>query len=144
MGAMMGRIKAGLSAKRVDVLVKREGMHAIGDPPGLYLCVKGGGRSWILRYSLNGKRPDHGPGSYGDVSLAEAREKARALRKLVHEGVDPIQARRAQRGALRAAAAGRMTFAECASGYIDAHGDVWRNPKHRQQWQNTLDTYAGR
>jgi integrase len=36
-----------------------------------------------------------------------------------------------------------MTFAECVSGYIDAHGDAWRNPKHRQQWQNTLDTYAG-
>lgn len=139
----MGRIKAGVSLKGSAILAKRDGMHAIGDPPGLYLCVKGSGRSWILRYSLNGRRADHGLGSYADLTLAEARQKARALRKLVREGVDPIEQRRALREATKAALARRMSFAQCVTGYIDAHGDGWRNPKHRAQWQSTLDTYAG-
>jgi integrase len=141
---MMGRTIAGLSARAVQKRAKREGMHAIGDPPGLYLCVNGGA-SWIFRYSspLDGRRRDHGIGSYGDFTLAEARERAREQRKLVAQGIDPIETKRAQRDAVKAAAAKRMTFADCVTGYISAHGDGWKNAKHRQQWQNTLDTYAG-
>jgi hypothetical protein len=36
-----------------------------------------------------------------------------------------------------------MTFSQCVTAYIEAHGDGWKNPKHRAQWQSTLDTYAG-
>jgi hypothetical protein len=43
---------------------------------------------------------------------------------------------------MKAAQAACMTFSECVLGYINSHGDGWRNAKHRQQWQNTLDTYA--
>ena len=138
----MGRIKAGLSARSVAKLARIEGMHAIGDPPGLYLCVKGGGCSWILRYSLNGKRPDHGIGSYADLTLAEAREKARELRKLVLQAIDPIESKRRERALRKAAIAVRMTFDQSATAYIKAHADGWRNPKHRQQWQNTIETYV--
>lgn len=35
-----------------------------------------------------------------------------------------------------------MTFEACADGYMEAHRDAWRNPKHRQQWENTLKQYA--
>jgi hypothetical protein len=41
------------------------------------------------------------------------------------------------------AAARSMTFDECATAYIRAHEGSWRNPKHRQQWRNTLDTHPG-
>ncbi len=93
----MGRIKSAVSDKLTAKLAKSEGMHAVGDPAGLYLCVTGGGRSWILRYSFDGRRRDLGLGSYMDLSLAEAREKARENRKLVLQGIDPIEAKREQR-----------------------------------------------
>ena len=40
------------------------------------------------------------------------------------------------------AAAATITFRECAKRYIEAHSQGWRNGKHRQQWRNTLETYA--
>ncbi len=138
----MGKIKAPMAEKSASKLAKVPGMHAVGDPPGLYLCVAGGGRSWILRYSLNDRRRDLGLGSYTDLTLAEAREKAREKRKLVSQGIDPIEAKREQRDARTVAQSKRMTFSQCVDGYLEAHGDGWKNPKHRQQWFNTLETYA--
>jgi hypothetical protein len=36
-----------------------------------------------------------------------------------------------------------MTFSQCVDAYLDAHNESWSNPKHRQQWRNTLTSYAG-
>jgi integrase len=95
-------------------------------------------KSWLLRYALAGKRRDMGLGPYPAVSLAEARQKAQDARKLLAEGQDPVEAARAS----AAAASAIPTFREAAERYIAAHEDSWRNPKHRQQWTNTLATYA--
>lgn len=35
-----------------------------------------------------------------------------------------------------------MTFKQCAEAYIEARSAEWENPKHAQQWTNTLKTYA--
>jgi integrase len=79
-----------------------------------------------------------GLGAYPDVSLADARRKAEEARRVLAGGVDPIAAARAA----AAAAGGIPSFREAAERYIAAHEDGWRNPKHRQQWKNTLTTYA--
>lgn len=132
----MGKIKAPISARLSFELAKKEGMHAVGGTPGLYLCVRDGGASWIFRYSSNGRRRDLGLGSHRDLTLLEARERAREQRKLVFNGIDPITAKRSQRDIRSAELARRMTFIQCVDGYIDAHGDSWRNQKHRDQWRN--------
>lgn len=64
----------------------KPGVH--GDGSGLYLRVKPtGAKSWVLRVQHMGKREDIGLGGYpADLSLAEAREKAAALRKLARQG----------------------------------------------------------
>ena len=142
MGQMMGRIKAPVAEKVSAKLSKKPGLHAVGDPPGLYIYVYGGGRSWVLRYSFDGKRRDLGLGAYTDLTLAQAREKAREQRKLISQGIDPIHAKRQQRDTRRLAAAKQMTFSKCVEAYLDAHGDAWQNPKHRAQWRSTLETYA--
>src|SRR5205085_6702964 len=36
----------------------------------------------------------------------------------------------------------KITFRNVADHYLKAHENSWRNPKHRQQWCNTLDVYA--
>ena len=113
------------------------GMHADGN--GLYLQVsETGGKSWILRYMLEGRAREMGLGSLTLVSLKEARDKAQALRKQAHEHrIDPVDARRASR--VRAVT---LPFRDCANAYIEAHKAGWRNAKHADQWGNTLETYA--
>jgi integrase len=132
--------------------IKAEGRHAVGGVDGLHLRVAGGSRSWVLRLVVGvrtdskGKsvvhRRDIGLGSYPEVSLAEAREKAREQRKLVRDGVDPIEERKAAKARAKLEEAKVKTFEECATAYIDANRAGWKNEKHIQQWQNTLATYV--
>jgi integrase len=115
----------------------KRGLHADGN--GLYLQIaKGGAKSWIFSYVRNGERRNLGLGGVAAVTLAKAREKAAAMRALLADGRDPLSELRAE----RQAAAGVKTFRQCAEEYIRAHEPGWRNPKHRQQWTNTLQTYA--
>ena len=107
---------------------KGPGLHS--DGRGLYLQVKNGGRSWVLRYMLDGKARHMGLGPYPDVSLADARREAEGCRRLLREGTDPIEARRQRRQAARLDAAQSMTFEDCANRHIDAHKVGWRNAKH--------------
>jgi integrase len=134
-------------AKSLDALtvsrLKVPGLHAVGGIDGLYLQVSASGsRSWILRYSIAGKRRDMGLGSFPEVSLAEAREQAQKARSKVREGTDPILERKRLKSALIAEYASSTTFAEAARSYIAAHESAWKNSKHAAQWTNTLETYA--
>jgi integrase len=83
-----------------------------------------------------------GLGGFPDVTLAGAYDKARAARAKIDAGHDPILVRKQAASELIAAQATEVTFSKAATSYLDAHGDAWRNAKHRQQWVNTLDTYA--
>lgn len=141
---MMGLVKAPVAEKKAAKLSRQLGTHAVGGTSGLYLTVRDEGRaSWILRYTLDGRRRDMGLGSFADLPLAEAREKAGEQRKLVLQGIDPLDAKRELRDARKATHAKRVTFRQCVEGYLDAHGDGWRSPKHRAQWRSTLETYCG-
>src|SRR5689334_22503963 len=86
-----------------------------------------------------GKPREMGLGNEADVTLAEARERAREARRMSDAGRDPSEARDEAR---REAAGNGMTFGEVAALYIAAHEDGWRNPKHRAQWRSTLESYA--
>jgi integrase len=78
----------------------------------------------------------------GRVTLADARAKAAELRHQRWLGNDPMAAKRAAKIAARLEAAKSITFKDCTSKYIAAHGASWRSEKHRQQWDNTLRDYA--
>lgn len=119
---------------------KGPGLHA--DGRGLYFQVKNGGRSWILRYSLDGKARYMGLGSYPDTSLADARTKASKARQLRQDGIDPIEERRERRRKARLEAARFVTFESAAQRYIEMNKAGWKNAKHALQWEATLKTYA--
>lgn len=115
------------------------------DGGGLYLRVAtGGSKQWCYRYMMDSKPHFMGLGSVNTLSLAEAREKARDCRKLILNGQDPIQTmgRNARKVQRIESAAGSISFDECAKQYIEAHRSGWRNPKHVNQWGNTLQAYA--
>ena len=119
------------------------GLHFVGEVPGLALQVlPSGGRTWVLRAVIGTKRRDMGLGGYPEVSLAEARVKARQARQKIREGIDPIAEAQEKRSSLRAAAVAMLTFKDAAARYIETHRAGWRNAKHAQQWENTLAQYA--
>lgn len=131
-----------LSALAVKHLTE-PGLHFVGGVAGLALQVlPTGGRSWVLRVMVGGKRRDMGLGGYPEVKLAEAREAAEIARKQIRNNVDPINARAAEKAALRVDAGKSMAFQASALAFIAANEGSWRNAKHRQQWANSLDTYA--
>ena len=136
----MARTKHRLSAKRVENL-KKPGLYADGG--NLYLRIApGGSKGWIFRFTLHGKTRDAGLGSFPTISLATARDQAEKLRKLLIDGIDPIEARKAERAAVRAESEQAVTFEECARAYISSHEVGWRNEKHGAQWRSTLKTYV--
>jgi integrase len=117
----------------------------LGDGDGLWLFVAASGaKSWMFRFTspVTRKPREMGLGPAADVKLAEARDAAQQARKLVLAGKDPIQERHAQRAAIRVEAAKAITFEEFAKQYVATHKPGWRNPKHAQQWENTLRDYA--
>jgi integrase len=117
------------------------------DGAGLYLRVgRGGAKSWVFRFMLNGRAREMGFGSFTKVGLADARKKAIDARLLLSDGRDPLTLRQEEetrRSAVEKLSAARsVTFDKCAEAYISAHEAGWRNDKHIQQWRNTLTTYV--
>ena len=139
--ARIGRL-TGLKVARVAA----PGMYADGG--GLYLQVTVNGRdgepakSWIYRYMLRGRAREMGLGSLSAIGLQEARARTGECRKQRHDGIDPIDARRAEREQAILEAGKALTFKEATSKYIEGHKAGWRNDKHAAQWESTLATYA--
>lgn len=139
-------------AKELSALdVKRlqhpgKGLNAtfpVGGVSGLaFQITPNGGRSWLLRVLIGGRRREIGLGGFPDVTLAGARERAREVKDKIRNGIDPVEERRASRAALAAARARGLTFADATDRYLGAKLDAFKNAKHRQQWRNTLDSYA--
>ena len=139
--AMAGK----LNARKVETTTK-PGRYADGG--NLYLLISpNGGKRWTFFYrfgkTAEGKpiRREMGLGSAakGQVSLAEAREKAADARKLLNAGKDPLEERKATEKA------GRVipTFGAFADDYLASHEPKFRNDKHIAQWEMTLgDAYC--
>ncbi len=129
-----------ISAATVAKL-KKPGHYAVGD--GCYLQIGAGGtRSWVLRYTLNGRARYMGLGSANLISLAGARAKARDARRLLLDKIDPIETRRAQHRERLLETARGKTFRECAESYIASHEAGWRDPRSHKQWVRSLVSYV--
>ena len=136
----MPRIAKRLTTVKVNAL-RKPGLFADGD--GLYLQITPtGSKSWVFRYKSNGRARDMGLGPISAVNLAQARQKAAECRQQRSAGKDPLEHVRPPVADARAAVAQRTTFREAAEQLLAAHELGWRNPKHRQQWRNSLANYA--
>lgn len=121
-----------LTARKVET-AKLPGMY--GDGEGLYLRVgPSGAKSWILRIVVpaSRKRRDLGLGSTSLVPLAEARSKARELRKFIHEGGDLDALRKKD----------TLTFAQAAVKVHAQSSPTWKNKKHAETWLASIEAYA--
>lgn len=135
-GAIIGK----LSAAKVNALTK-PGMY--NDGANLYLKIdEGGSKSWILRYKVHGRPRKYGIGATHTVGLALAREKAAAARRLLLDGIDPIEARKTAKAAARLEASKTITFDDCAKKYIEENKASWKSAKHTSEWNKSLQQHV--
>jgi integrase len=101
----------------------------ISDGDGLYLLlyVKGGSHGWRFDYTFSGRRKTLSLGTYPDTTLASARRKAEEARQLVGDGVDPSEARKAERARNTAALDAERREADGLppAGSFEAVGREW-------------------
>lgn len=138
MARQLNRLNA-LGVKRL----KKPGKYS--DGYGLYLQIEASGtKSWVFRYKMRGRKNSRymGLGSLITLSLLEARQRAEEQRKLIAQGIDPIEEREKALIAKALADAKAMTFKQSAEKYIDQHKAKWSNAKHAEQWASTLERYA--
>jgi integrase len=143
----MPKVAAELTALDVKRLShpggKQNVLFSVGGVPGLHLQITpGGGRSWVLRAKVGTLRRDIGLGGFPGVTLSQARDKAREARTKIESGIDPVEERKAAKASLIAAQRRGLTFEKAVENCLATKLDAFKNAKHRQQWENTLATYA--
>lgn len=143
----MPKIAKELSALDVRRLVHpgrgRNVLFPVGGVAGLlFQITPTGARTWILRVMVGGRRRDIGLGAFPEISLAQARDRAREAKDAIRRGFDPVEERKAARAALVAARRRGLTFKDAVDRYLAAKESAFSNDKHRAQWRSTLATYA--
>ena len=108
----------------------REKAFKLSDEKGLYLLVSpAGGKWWRLDYRFSGKRKTLSLGVYPDVGLKDARGRRDEARKLIADGIDPGENRKAMKSARSDRAANsfevvaREWFAKQAPNWATSHAD---------------------
>jgi integrase len=154
---MAQRLSNRLTDLKARKIIKNGAPVRVPDGDGLYLEVhRNGTPSWVFRYAISklnaqGERIGSrerwaGLGAYPDVGLAEARDAADGMRRLLRAGHDPIEYRRRQKAeqqeAERLAATDAVTFRQVAESFIASHRAGWKNAKHAAQWPSTLKRFA--
>jgi integrase len=132
-----------LTVKRVARLMAkgRPGMYR--DERGLYLAIQNKrAASWGLRYQLDHKPRFMGLGSAFTFTLEQARQRAKAARELLADGIDPLDHRRSETAARKAAVASKLTFKEACEKFIAQRDVEWTSAKHAAEYLSSLKRYA--
>jgi len=130
----MARLSAAAVAK-----LKKPGRYAVGD--NLYLQISTWHtKAWVFRYTLNGTPRHMGMGPCDLITLAEARAKARDARRLLLDGIDPLEAKQSVRRQRLLATTRAKTFKECAEALIASREAGWR--RSSGQWHQSLRAYV--
>lgn len=116
---------------------------AVGGVAGLHMQITpAGAKSWILRAVVGDKRRHIGLGAYPDVTLAQARERAREARDAIWRGVDPVEERKAARAALVTAQKRGLKFSDAVDRFAAEKTKEFSSEKYRKQWRATIGAYA--
>ena len=114
------------------------------DDNNLYLVIpkaRPAGGTWQFIYSIGGRSHSMGLGKR-TRNAEDVRAEARAARKLLEAGIDPLDYRATEIAAEQQRRAHATTFSVAAASYIAAHETGWRSAVVRRQWRNTLAAYA--
>lgn len=125
-----------LNARKITSL--KDGVY--GDGGNLWLTVRGATRAWTFRYKspLTGKRREMGLGPARDISLQEARAKATDARRLLREGLDPLE----ELARKKLSTVKERTFEEIAEHYITEQMPAWKDPRSAPIWRSSLGRHV--
>jgi integrase len=119
----MARQAKGLTDTAVKTAKPAEKQRAMFDGGGLYLLISpNGGKYWRFKYRFEGNEKLLAFGTYPEITLAKARERRDAARRMVAEGIDPGAVRKAQKEAKSATA---DTFEVIAREWIAKNSPAW-------------------
>ena len=126
---------ARLTVARIKALKATGKARMVTDERTLYLRIEAnGGKRWVQRLMIDGKRRDLGLGGWPLVSIEEARDAAIDNRRMVRRGGDPLAERRK---------ASMPTFREAATATYETNSPRWRNAKVREQWLQIVELHCG-
>lgn len=130
------------SAKQLETLTAK-GRYSDQTIAGLFFQVTSPkAKSWVLRYQIAHRTRWMGLGPYPLVTWTTARQKAREARLQLLDGVDPVEARKAQKAALIAKRAKALTFKEAAERYLKEKGGEWKTEDQRRAFSSTMGRYV--
>ena len=120
--------------------IKQAGRYTDAATSGLNFNVKNStGGYWVFRFQFAGKRVDLSLGAYPSITLKEARKRAIASRNELLQGNRPTAYWRTQ---IVQKDRNQPLFKDYAKQCIEAKKAEWQNPKHVEQWSNTVEQYA--
>lgn len=126
-----------LTARQVDTAKPKEKPYKLSDGGGLYLEVAtSGSRYWRLKYRYAGKEKRLAFGVYPEVSLAEARDKREAAKKVLAAGNDPGEVKKAEKIAQKLGF--ENTFEAIAREWHQVRADRW-SLRYREEIINTFE-----
>src|SRR6185437_5942989 len=107
--------------------LKRPGYH--GDGGNLWLVVQpGGSKSWSFRYRRkdgSGRQREAGLGPFPDISLSDARDRAAAMRRMLLDGIDPLDAKREREAAAAREQARKITLRDAVDAFLKLESSGW-------------------
>jgi hypothetical protein len=111
--------------------------YKLADSGGLHLLVTpAGGRLWRWKYRFEGTEKQLTLGQYPEVPLALARERHAGARAQLASGVDPMEQRKAEKMAQRAAAENSF---QTIAGLWWEHWRVGKSPRHADMTRRRLE-----
>jgi len=119
-----------LTDTRIRNAKPKDKFYRLADGGGMYLEITpSGGKWWRLKYRIDGREKRLSLGTYPTVSLKDAREKREAARKLLSDGIDPSENRKAiklsrtQQSTNSFEVIAREWFATKSKTWAASHGD---------------------
>ncbi len=107
----------------------KEKAYKLTDGEGMFLLLNpNGSRWWRFNYRIGGKHKQISFGVYPEVTLKEAREKRDEARKMLRDGIDPSQAKKAQKDS----ASGANSFESIAREWFSKFSPTW-TPSHGER-----------
>mgnify|MGYP004506176587 FL=1 len=126
-----------LTARQLDTAKPKEKPYKLSDGGGLYLEVAtSGSRYWRLKYRYAGKEKRLAFGVYPEVSLAEARDKREAAKKVLAAGNDPGEVKKAEKIAQKLGF--ENTFEAIAREWHQVRADRW-SLRYREEIIDTFE-----